>query len=249
MEYKLGKLPPKISEKTYKMDGIFSKDSIKVPDTYNWAADFTWPMWCNDTIGCCTQVSVASAIKVWTYNNGDEQTLTDDDIIKNYSAESGYNPSNPSSDKGAVELDVLNYWVKTGYTSTDGNNKLYAFGTVDKTNIDNIKKTIYVFGGCYIGIMLPNFAMTDAEENTGYWEAQDYDNNIVGGHAVFLHGYDEHYFYLNTWAQNWKMSIDFFKQYCEESYILVSQDWINDKTHVSPLKENINQLITEMKSL
>lgn len=250
MNYKLGKLPAKKSPKTYKMDLLLDKtNDIIIPEEQNWAIGWEWPMWGNDKIGCCTQVSVASAIKVWTVNTKKSIILSDNDVIKNYSDESGYNPNDPSTDKGAVELDVLTRWNKIGYTWAAGINKLYAFGSVDKNNIENIKKTIYLFGGCYIGVELPSYAMEAVQNNQGYWDLEYYDDNIIGGHAVFLHGYDSKYFYFNTWGENWKMSFDFFENYCEESYALISTDWLDGISHLNPLKNNIVDMINQLKNI
>lgn len=245
MNVKLGRLPVKISPKTFKLDAILNSDLIELPDEHNWAVGFPWPMWCNDTIGCCTQVSVASAIKVWTVNTKKPIILTDDDVLKNYSDESGYNSQDPNSDKGAVELDVLTRWVKEGYTWAAGINKLYAFGSVNINNLNSVKRSIYALGGCYIGLNIPQYALEPDGSNT--WSIE-YDNTeIAGGHAVFLHGYDSKYLYFNTWGQSWKMTYDFFNNYCEEAYGLVSENWLDGHSRLSPLKEDINKLILELR--
>lgn len=245
MNVKLGRLPVKLSPKTYKLDKVLSTDLIEVPSQHNWANNFTWPMWCNDTVGCCTQVSVASAIRIWTVNTKKSVILTDEDVIKNYSFESGYDPKDPSTDRGGVELDVLTKWVKEGYTWAAGTNKLYAFGSINFSNLDMVKRSIYALGGCYIGLNIPDYAMQDDGWNT--WRLEYENNDIVGGHAVFLHGFDSEYLYFNTWGQSWKMTYSFFNQYVEEAYGLVSENWLDGHSKLSPLLEDINKLILEMK--
>ena len=246
--YKLGKLPVKLSPKTLNMSTILTKATnlLEIPDTCNWGNGFDWPMWCNDTIGCCTQVSVASAIRIWTVATKKPMFLTDDDVITNYSAESGYIKGDESTDKGGVELDVLSKWVRDGYKGPAGINQLYAFGSINVKNINDIKRAIYTLGGCYIGLVLPTYA-TELNGSNEWFIDNDADNSIAGGHAVFLHGYDDNFIYLNTWGQSWKMTYDFFNTYCDEAYGLVSNDWLDGLSHISPLKENINQLISEMK--
>lgn len=245
MNVKLGRLPKKISPKTYKFDTILNSNLISLPEEHNWADGLYWPMWCNDKVGCCTQVSVASAIRVWTVNTNKTIILSDEDVIKNYSFESGYNPNDPSTDCGGVELDVLTKWVQDGYSWAAGTNKLYAFGSINFENIDTVKRSIYALGGCYIGLNIPNYAMNYDGLNT--WRLENSDTEIAGGHAVFLHGYDSEFLYLNTWGQSWKMTYDFFNEYCEEAYALVSKDWLDGHSKLSPLKEDINKLILEMK--
>lgn len=244
---KLGKQSAKLSPKTFNFSSLLQNDLIQIPEYCNWANGFTWPMWCNDTLGCCTQVSVASAIRIWTVTTKKPMFLTDADVIANYSAESGYVPGNEATDQGGVELDVLSRWVKTGYQGPAGINKLFAFGSVNFKNINDVKRSIYALGGCYIGLTLPEYAVELNGSNEWFID-DDADNSIAGGHAVFLHGYDDNFLFLNTWGREWKMTYDFFEKYCDEAYGLVSNDWLDGHSHLSPLKESVDQLITEMKN-
>ena len=242
---KLGKKPAVFDPKTKKLTAPLKSIVNTTPSNINWINGVSWPMWNNDRIGCCTQVSVASAIRTWNFNEGSNVLLTDDMVIKNYSDESGYNPTNPNSDQGAVETDVLKRWVNIGYQTPNGVNKLIDFGFINPRNHKSVQRAIYLMGGLYIGISVPQFAM---ESQNQTWDLEYNDTEIVGGHAIYLHGYDNDYLYLNTWGSEWKMSWDFFNQYCDEAYGLVSEDWLN-KNKNSPIGENLSTLIQELNNL
>ena len=59
----------------------------------------------NDTVGDCTCAGAGHALGLWTGNAGDLVTLTREQVLAMYSAITGYNPSDPSTDQGANEVD------------------------------------------------------------------------------------------------------------------------------------------------
>ena len=75
----------------------------------------TWGMMLNDQLGCCTIAAVGHAVQAWTANADVELTVPDSVILQYYEQWDGYNPANPSSDQGGVELDVLNNWRQQGF--------------------------------------------------------------------------------------------------------------------------------------
>lgn len=243
---KMGKLPAKFDPRTYKLTAPLQEKLPVPPASINWAPDVQWPMWNNDTIGCCTQVSVASAIRVWTGKSATSPVLlTDQEVLQNYSAESGYVPGDASTDNGGVEVDVLNRWKNIGYCSPKGTDKILSFGYVHPKDHDSIKRIVAMLGGAYIGIQLPNFAVSGDVQT---WDLDPQgDNSIAGGHAVFIHGYDDKNLYLNTWGQAWTMTWAFFDTFVEESYGIISQDWINAKgeTPEGETLEELNKELTE----
>lgn len=244
IERKLGKKTAVYDSNTMKLTPIVDKSITDIPTNINWINGVIWPMWNNDKIGCCTQVSVASAIRTWSYNTSTEILLTQDNVIKNYSDESGYNGT-PSTDQGAIEVNVLQKWCKDGYQTPDGIDKLFTFGYLNPRDTASIKKSIVLFGGIYIGMSLPDYAL---KTPSPVWEVSNTDTQIAGGHAMYVHGYDQNYLYMNTWATEWKMSWDFFQKYCDESYGLISQRWLNGK-NTSPFGENLETLVNELRNI
>lgn len=245
MTRKLGKRPARHDSRTLRMGAPLARALPTIPLSANWAPDATWPMWNNDTIGCCTQVSVASAIRTWTGAAQAPVLLTDQQVIANYSAESGYNGT-PASDQGAVELDVLNHWCRDGYERLGQTRDfLTAFGSIRPTDRQSIQRAIAFLGGVYIGLSLPQYAVEGDDDWT--WSAQN-DNTPIGGHAVFVHGYDADWLYLNTWGATRRMSWQFLQFFCDEAYGLVSRENWMGVDGVSPKGEALDALVAEMRA-
>jgi hypothetical protein len=75
-----------------------------------------WGMMLNDRLGCCTISAVGHAVQTWTANAlGRELTVPDSSILEYYEKWDGYNPADPATDQGGVEIDVLNDWRQQGF--------------------------------------------------------------------------------------------------------------------------------------
>ena len=199
-------------------------------------ADFTGPvsklgMMLNDKIGDCAVAAPGHAVQVWTANAGKEKTIPDSAILKVYEAPSvgNYNPNDPKSDQGANIIDVLKYWRKTGI----GGDKLGAFLFVNPANVELFKKAVWLFGGADLGINLPISAQKQVAK--GLWDVPpegttgDGAPGSWGGHSVAVAGFDSEGVTIVTWGQFLKMTWAFFQAYCEESWAIVSKDFLNGK--------------------
>ncbi len=149
-----------------------------------------WGMMLNDQLGCCTIAAVGHAVQTWTANASQELTVPDSTILEYYEKWDGYNPANPSTDQGGVELDVLNDWRQQGF----GGVSLDAYAEIGLSGVrspmSEVTQAIWVFGGAYIGVELPIRAQTqdvwDVPANLG----PDDEPGSWGGHAIYLVGYD-----------------------------------------------------------
>ncbi len=103
---KLGKRAPK-HDARIPMLAAYTAALPSAPASVDWSDGIeSWGVMRNDTLGDCTCAAVGHAIQVWTKNVGQERTLSDNAVVALYSEVSGFSPSNPSSDQGAVETDV-----------------------------------------------------------------------------------------------------------------------------------------------
>jgi hypothetical protein len=120
--------------------------------------------------------------------------IPDSTLLQYYEQWDGYNPADPSTDQGGVELNVLNDWRQQGfagrtldaYVAID----LAARQTGNAVRANLIQSAIYLFGGAYIGVELPVTAQTQ-----DVWDVTSEDDPNAapgswGGHAVYLAGYD-----------------------------------------------------------
>ncbi|MCQ8277858.1 hypothetical protein NFI95_05295 [Acetobacteraceae bacterium KSS8] len=252
---KLGRKPARIDIRTPKLGVMLSAQLPAPPASCDHGALFSgWKLWRNGDqlgghdqtipgLGDCTAVSVASAIRVMTGGRGGEIELSDEQVVGIYEA-NGYDPTRPATDQGAVELDVLDRWCQDGYAiGRQAPDVLTAYGTVDYTHPDSVRRAIAMLGGLYIGLALPDYALVQGTD----WCAQASRPPSVGGHAVFLHGYDADWLYLNSWGERKRMDWGFFRNYCDESYGLLSRDWLDTRGH-SPMHESFDVVAQELQA-
>jgi hypothetical protein len=241
---KLGRKAIKTDSRTLAFGDYLTPALPPPPPAADWTKGIAqWGMMLNDKLGDCTIAGVGHAVQVWTANASTEVTVPDSTVETYYEQWDGYVPGNPSTDNGGVELDVLNDWRKGDFAG----HKLLAFADPKVANLVEIRQSIALFGGVYIGISLPLTAQTQdvwdvvpkggAKARKGSW----------GGHCVYVPKYDDKGFTCITWGQPKTMTVAFWKKYCDEAHTLLSQDWLTDKG--SPDGFNQAQLQTDLGAI
>ena len=179
------------------------------PPQVDWTKGITgWGMMLNDNLGDCTIAGCAHAVQVWSANTGIESTVDDSIVETYYQNWDGYVPGNASTDNGGIELDVLTDWQKQGF----GGHTLMAFADPKPSNLVNIRQSIALFGGVYIGLALPLTA-----QNQDVWDVvpgggAKAKKGSWGGHCVFVPKYDEKGFTCITWGQLKTMTVAFLEE-------------------------------------
>lgn len=222
----LGRKAIKTDSRTLKLAKYLTSALPSPPPSKDWTAGITgWGMMLNDQLSDCTIAGAAHAVQVWTANNGAIATIPDSTIETAYEQWDGYVVDDPSTDNGGVELDVLNDWQKNGFAG----HSLVAFADPQFTNLAEIRQSIALFGGVYIGLGLPLTAQTqdvwDVVPNGG----ANAKPNSWGGHCVFVPKYDQTSFTCITWGQLKTMTVAFWNMYCDEAHTLLGQDWLSTK--------------------
>jgi len=221
---KLGKKPPK-HDMRVPMLARYTANLPPAPAQCNWlkgreSTDFGMMM--NTELGDCTCAGMGHAIQTWTYATTSKMvTLPDSVILARYEI-FGYRPSDPSSDEGAVEADVLNYWLKAPL----GGHAIDGYVSLQPKDIRDVRDAIWLFGGAYIGVALPL-----AAQNQTVWTVTpqglcgDGAPGSWGGHCVYVVGYDSRFVDFISWGRMMRMSWNFWWAYTDESYAIVSSDW------------------------
>lgn len=216
-----------------------------VPAVVDWASKVgTWPMYMNNAIGDCTCAALAHALEAWTtYSQGTTLALQDSDVLNLYEAVSGYNPQTGANDNGAIEQKVLEYVQQYGI----GGHKIRAFAQVDHTNLAEMKQALDIFGSVYLGFQVPQ----SCEQQFGAgqpWTVVP-GSPTVGGHAINLQKWDADYMYPVTWGKLQPMAPDFWLTYGDEAWVIITDDWINKQTGLTPGGLNLNGLLNEFDEL
>jgi hypothetical protein len=231
--FKLGKHAPKFDKRTL-LFGKYLTAALQPPPP---AVDYSkpvavWPMMGNDTYGDCTCAAAGHMIEEWTANTGTEKTLSNAQILVAYN-----HFAKGNADAGASMLDVLKYWRKTGI----GGDKITAFVQLEPKDDIQARDAVNIFGNCYIGVALPNFAVApDTNFLDTPWVVPpqgpvgDAAPNPKNGHCIPAVGYDARNLYVVTWGALKSMSWQFFDAYMDEAFAVLSGDWISTKVGTSP---------------
>lgn len=245
---KLGRKAVKRDSRTPRLARYFTSELPAAPASVDWTKGLTdLGMMVNDQLGCCTIAGVGHAIQIWTANASKEVTVSDSSILQYYEQWDGYVPSDPSSDQGGIELDVLTKWKNSDFSG----HKLSAFGTISPTNLEHVRQAINLFGGVYIGMMIPDWLGTLIGGGGAIPEVWDYQQNrsqANEGHCVYVVGYDASTICFVSWGTLYRMTISFWTNYVDELYGLVSPDWIESNGQ-SPCGFNLDQLIADVAQI
>ena len=220
---KLGKAPAKIDNRTVKM-ATFKGIIPPAPASFDYSNRVKHlSMLANDSLGDCTAAGAGHLHQIWTAYNGNEFKPTDTQTIAFYSGSTGYDPKNPSTDRGGVMLDVLNYWKKNGFAG----HTIDAYLAVDPKNQEEIKTALYHFGGLYKGLALPLSA-----QGAGSWKVPFFGTKgngkpgSWGGHCVVdALTYNQKQQQCITWGTTIESDWNFTADYCDELFVVLSSDW------------------------
>jgi hypothetical protein len=220
----LGKLPVRKDPRTLSFARYVDRLALpKPPAKMNMGhLVHDWPMYGNDHLGDCTCAAAGHMIEAWTADShGHAVEITEAAVETAFDNVKVTDPV--THEQGAYELDVLNYWRKTGF----GTHKIGAFAEVPIHDHTMVRTAAWLFGGLYIGIALPITAQTQ--------EVWDWTHSLSGaaapgswgGHAVNVMDYGPQDLTVVTWGQPKLMTWAFWDRYVDEVYCILSTDFLN----------------------
>lgn len=169
----------------------------------------------NDTLSDCTAAAVSHAITTWESYVPPLTFVSDAEIVQLYSATGGYVAGDPTTDRGAVCLDVLNYWTRNEI----GGETLAAFCAVDPKNLAHVRIALEIFGGLYVGVTLREAQLG----GSGTWDRTT--DAIAGGHCIWMVAADDDGLTCITWGERQRMTWAFWDAAVDECYALLSPRW------------------------
>jgi hypothetical protein len=219
----LGKLAVRTDVRTLSLGRYVDGARLPAPpeelDETNGVA--AWPMYANDRIGDCTTAAAAHMIEAWTAaGRGRALELSERAVLEAFERVKVVDPA--TGEEGAIELDVLRYWRKSGI----GRHRIGAFTRVSVHDRTLVETAAWLFGGLYIGVQLPVSAQTqDVWDWTGSLAGRARPGSW-GGHAVDVVRYDAHGLTVVTWGALKRMTWSFWERYVDECYGIVSNDFL-----------------------
>ena len=131
MSFKLGRKPARKLLSMPSLGDFLDKAALWPPvPAQGWenaVAPATWGVLGNDQYGCCAEAGILHLIQGQSANTGNPLSATTAQALALYSAVTGFNPSDPLSDRGGVMLDIMNNWRKEGF----GGYPLDGFAAID----------------------------------------------------------------------------------------------------------------------
>lgn len=256
MRYKLGKLAPKRNKKTLSFAKFMRVPVLPAPPEKNyWEYKInpaTIGMYGNDQVGDCTCAEVAHHLMLMTAHTGTMFTPDPAEVIKMYSAISGYDPTqtdsngNNPTDTGCAITDVMAYMVTTGLQG----HKYDGWASIDPSNQAHRQLAVYLFGGTNVGVQLPQSAQ-DQFSAGETWEPGG-DDTIEGGHCILQSGYGAEGVNFETWGKgDQKATNAWDSQFVDECYVPLSKDWVNVATELAPSAMNyaaLQTILSEIKA-
>ena len=258
---KLGKRAPRRDLRTLKLSDYLTPELPKPPIRAGYIDQVkSWPMLLNDSLGDCAVACPGHQIQQWTTYAGTPFVPRDKDILKAYEDVGGYKPGDPSTDNGCYILDVLKYWRKTGIAG----HKILAFASVNFNNRTEMEQAIYLFGSLNVGVALPLSAQNPTHHDPlGFckpcWSVPkggpygDGSPGSWGGHCIPIVGYSNDPagypgVEVITWGAVYDMTWPFIKNYMDEAWVILTQDWIN-AAGKTPTGLNLAQLQADLAAI
>lgn len=207
----------------------------------------------NDRLGDCPSAAFYHSKQTMSYaSTGVMVTEPDSCVLDLYERACGYNPGNPLTDQGGSEQVVLTYLSAFGALLSNGSReKLLGFVEVDPRNIDDVFRTVFDCGGVYTGFIVPQW-LADAVQNDDalppVWK--EIGPASSESHAIWCPGFRraDGVIRFISWGDVYDMSVEFWAAFVDESYGLLSNDWIKN-TGRTPAGMTMQQLEAAMAAL
>lgn len=228
---KLGRKAVLTDSRTLKLKHYLARPGLPLPPPpaeVSWVTKVPdWPLFMNDELGDCVIAAMAHMTEQWSfYAKGQEAPISDAQVLHAYEDVGGYVPGDPNTDNGVIILNAMNYWRKIGLAG----HKIAAFVAVDFTNLREIFQAVELFGSVMVGMGLPISAQGQTAwtvADGGPLGTPEAAPSSWGGHCVPIVAGSPKTLTCITWGERLKMSHNFFADYCDEAYVVLSEEWIN----------------------
>lgn len=206
-----------------------------------------WGMLGNDNYGDCVWAGAGHETMLWNAEAGASVIFTDDDVLSDYSAVTGFDPNDSSTDNGTDMQKAAAYRQKTGVLDAAGDrHRVEAYVALKRRSVDWVMRAAYAFGAVGVGIRFPSTAMT--QFNAGKpWSYVPF-SKVEGGHYIPVVGRAANGNLLCvTWGQIQEMTPWFFFKYNDENIAYLSLEALKNSENLLGL--NVRQLEADLRAL
>ncbi len=231
MAYCLGKLPARPDAIKHKFGSFFHAAELPVPTLVFGRPDLIkdWGMLANDRLGCCVWSGALHETMLWRAWAGEPvPTFTDATTIEVYSAVTGYDPNDPSTDNGTDMQLAANYRKKVGVIDAAGKrHQVAAYVALKVGDPDQLALAAFLFGAVGLGVEMPSNAM-DQFDNGEPWNPVS-GSHIEGGHYIPCIGRNHAgNFLVVSWGRLHAVTPAFISKYMDEGVVYLSYEQLRE---------------------
>lgn len=180
----------------------------------------------NSTVANCYPAGAAHSIMLWNAANSNRVQFASEDVLRDYSAITGYTATDPATDTGTDMNEGGKYWQDVGFRDIRGVRHMIA-GQISLApdNLDEVHRACWLFGTAGLGLSLPESA--ERQFDSGHpWTVVE-GSEIVGGHFVpYVGRLQDETCFVVTWGKLQAVSPDFLDKYLFEASVFVSSEYI-----------------------
>lgn len=196
----------------------FPSTALPTPALINWSRYVpAWSLGGNDKYGDCTFVSLCNVIDLATAVAGKPEIVTEAEAELFYAREAQFSPVDPSSDKGAVLADVIEFWRDNGWPA-DPELTLRGAWSVRK---DQILAALHLLPGLPAWCMLPSLD-DDPDFSDGALTRREVG---IDAHAALIVDAGADTLTLVTWAELRIVSRAWWREYGREVFGVLPSNW------------------------
>jgi len=190
-----------------------------------------WGMLANDRAGDCAWAMAAHEVMVLNAANSRSVQFTDDDVLSDYAAGTGYDPKTGANDNGTNMFQLYMYRKNIGVVDhAKVRHRIQAFLEITPDKIEEVAAGVYMFGSVGIGIRVYDW-MEEQFQAGEPWSPQR-GGKFKGGHAIPVVGRKANGNYVVvTWGTLQEITPEFYLRYTTSAFVGVTQDYLTgDKT-------------------
>ena len=234
-QYKLGKQAAEERDTDFKFADFAATIQLPtVPSRFGHGNAYSdWEMLGNDRYGDCVWAGAAHEHMLLNkVVHRRDVAFTDDSVLSDYAAVTGFDRNDPSTDNGTNVHDALSYRRKTGIVDANGSrHQIGAYVSLDPKNWQHLEQAAYIFGAVGIGFQFPDSAMTQFNNDEPWSPVRG--AKVEGGHYVpvvgSLHSNTEAS--AITWGKRQFFTVAFYEQYNDEAWVYITPEELrNDGT-------------------
>ncbi len=205
----------------------------------------------NDQLGDCVIAGGYHIVGVETGNASRLFTATGLQIVKDYSAISGYDPNDPSTDAGCNEEDALAYWQKHGFAD---NTKILGWLAVDATDQAEVQAAMFLFENLMFGVEMPDAWVNPFPSGDGFtWDIAG-TPDPQNGHCFIGYGYDPHGVKIDSWGLFGTVTWPAVAQYASRGaggqlFVMLTMDQLAKGASKAPNGVDWSTLVTDFNTM